>query len=328
MKLSRRQIESITLGVQEISEEDGYFRFRRMPIAQAGAFAAVNDMFSIRAKSTSSIRFDFYTDSDFLAFEYRVGFASSRGFYSFDADINGKPVYSVSGDITKNSGDESGKFYLELPSGISRVTVWFPALTAGYVKNVELSSGANIERVAKRARILFYGDSITQGYDARFSRNSYVNILADKLDIEAINLGIGASGFEPSTVFPRECDAVSVAYGTNDWAYRGSKEELISHAAGFMDRVAQVHSGKPVCVLLPIWRLIKDDFVSNIGAFTNTHEIIGKLAAERGFSVVNCIDFIPHDFKYYSPDVLHPNDDGFAHFAAALIPVFEKLLRR
>ena len=308
-------------------DEGGYFKFRRMPSIQAEAFTSVNEMFAVRSKSTAGIRFDFYTDSDFFAFAYKVEIASSRGFYSFDADINGEYVYSVSGDLIKNSGDEEGHFCVELPSGIKRVTVWLPALVAAYLKNVEMSDGAKIERVGKQARILFYGDSITQGYDAHLSRNSYVNALADRLNIEAINLGIGASGFEPSTVFSRECDVVSVAYGTNDWAKRGSKEELVRHAAGFMDKIKAVHSGKPVCVLLPVWRLPKSDFVSKVGSFSEVRETIGSLATERGFNVVDCLDFIPHDLKYYSPDGLHPNDDGFACYAAKLVSAFENLLK-
>ena len=41
--------------------------------------------------------------------------------------------------------------------------------------------------------------------------------------------------------------------------------------------------------------------------------------------MVDCFDFIPHDPANYSPDVLHPNDDGFAHYARGVIEAVQRL---
>ena len=70
--------------------------------------------------------------------------------------------------------------------------------------------------------MLVYGDSITNGYDAKYTSNAYISQVADAFDLEIINKAIGGEGFFPtlskakSNLSP---DYILVSYGTNDWAF-------------------------------------------------------------------------------------------------------------
>jgi hypothetical protein len=78
-------------------------------------------------------------------------------------------------------------------------------------------------------------------------------------------------------------------------------------------------------MLTPVWR---GDWQRErpAVAFREIPGIFEKIAKEIGNAhVVDCFDFIPHDPANYSPDVLHPNDAGFAHYAKGVIAALEKL---
>ena len=71
-----------------------------------------------------------------------------------------------------------------------------------------------------KKRILCFGDSISQGYDALYPSNQYTPQLAKLLDAEEYNKAIGGEIFRPELALARddfEPEYITVAYGTNDW---------------------------------------------------------------------------------------------------------------
>ena len=70
--------------------------------------------------------------------------------------------------------------------------------------------------------MIMFGDSITHGYDALNPSFSYANRLADLLNADFVNKGIGGERFFPTLAQLKddiEPDYITVAYGTNDWAH-------------------------------------------------------------------------------------------------------------
>lgn len=65
------------------------------------------------------------------------------------------------------------------------------------IREIEIDDGSVILPAKKSRKIIMYGDYITQGYDAASPSLSYASRLADLLDADCINKGIGGSLFTP-----------------------------------------------------------------------------------------------------------------------------------
>ena len=112
------------------------------------------------------------------------------------------------------------------------VRIVFPQFSALSLYEVELGEASFVSPQKPKKKMFFYGDSITQGYDAQYPSNKYTALTALALGVESFNKAIGGEVFQPglaaakSNFYP---DYISVAYGTNDCATRRgapSKETL------------------------------------------------------------------------------------------------------
>ena len=96
------------------------------------------------------------------------------------------------------------------------------------VRSLHLSDGAELLPASARpVRWLAHGDSITQGAHALSPGMTYVNLTADALGWEAINMGFGGSAWGDAVVAEyiasrQDWDILSIAIGTN--TFGGSVE--------------------------------------------------------------------------------------------------------
>ena len=192
---------------------------------------------------------------------------------------------------------------------------------------LELADGATFAPVKRDKKLLAFGDSITQGYDALMPHRKYITRLADHLGMEEINKAIGGAVFHPAFAELKDDvtpSVITVAYGTNDWS-GVNNEKLVANATAFYTILRQNYPNATIVMLTPVWR---GDWQRErpAVAFREIPGFFEKIAKEIGNAhVVDCFDFIPHDPANYSPDVLHPNDAGFAHYAKGVIAALEKL---
>lgn len=319
MKLSFEEIQSIAFGVVESKIEKDGIEFYRLSAQLSTYLGSLKPDYGVRADAQASIRLDFETDSEFFSFAYdNVQTTSSRQWYYFSLLVDGKQVALIG---EENPTALCGKYETVLPKGKKRITLFFPNLFRARVQSIELSDGAYVKRVETKKRFVFYGDSITHGYDAKSAANSYVNRIAYAMDAEVFNLGIGGAVFHPrmiDEVGDYNADAVFVAYGTNDWAHRQNMEELVSYCEAFFNQLVAVFKGIPVYVILPIWRCNHQD-VKQTGTFQEVKEKIAEIAKRyENTEVFDLFDDIPHELSMFS-DGLHPNDDGFAYYAQGIL---------
>lgn len=318
MKLTREQIHGIVLGaVEAVFEEDG-IQFYRMPESLAQRIHQSNNDFGMKALATAGIRFDFYTDSEFFAFSYdEAKAASSRTWYYFSLLIDGKPFATIGEEKAEK---RKGSYQTVLPKGNKRITLFFPNLFRARIRSVELSDGAYFKKIEVKNRFVFYGDSITQGYDAKSAANCYANRIAYARDAEIFNFGIGGAVFDRNMMDETNhynADAVFVAYGTNDWGYREHLCVLSQHCEEFFTALSTTFRNTPVFVILPIWRVNYQE-VKPMGTFEEMKECIAQIAKTYdNFHIIDLDGDIPHDLSFFS-DGLHPNDEGFAYYAKGL----------
>ena len=325
MDLNLSQLQTITMGALDIREAADGFRFERMTPTQTIAFTQAEEEFGLKCGATSGVRLDFYTDSPILALRWHSAqITSARTFCYFDVLVDG--ILMLHSGTPDCGSEPEGSFCLALPEGMHRIQVFFPTLTRLVIGAVTLADGATVMPHRAAKRILFHGDSITQGYDALFPSCSYASRLARHYDAEILNQAVGAACFNPEVLqYVGNFDFVVVAYGTNDWRHK-TMADFAADAAGFFARLNVIYGKLPVFVVLPIWRTDTDDGEFCAGDFMECRALIGRLAATQGFHVLDDYHLLPHDTRLFSDGYLHPNDMGFDLYAQRLSELINEKL--
>ena len=255
MKLTLEQIKSITAGAVNITEEDGALRFFRFYDEQIELYRTVRKDFYEKTYSTSGIKFKFITNSKSLSMSALAKASSSRYFFDFDISINGERKYTLSGNI--KDGDVitektvSGTY--DLGEGEKTVCVYFPWSVDARILSFELDDGATLVPYKYSRKVLTFGDSITHGYDAQNPSLSYASLVADFLDADAVNKGIGGEVFRPALCKIPEGytpDVITVAYGTNDWSTT-DKETFDKNSTDFYTTLAKLYPNAKIISLAP-----------------------------------------------------------------------------
>ena len=316
MKLTVEQIKSILTGAIRTEEKNGALYPRRFNERQQKIY---DDRKMIHVRSSAAMRLEFFTDSANFAMSYFARAASSRDFCYFDVYVDGKEVMHFGHDSV---GSVGSVLRVALPEGEHKVTVYFPNLFETVIQSVQIDDGASLTPVKRPLRYFAFGDSITQGYDAMHPSLSYANQIADKLNAEITNFGIGGEFFIPDLIdFDAdtvEPDIITVAYGTNNWS-KIPREQTIADANEFYARVRAAFQHAKIFAITPIWRA-DTERVTDVGALPDsiTDIVTAAGVAQKGVTVIRGWELIPHIRDIFSDGYLHPNDMGFRCYADAL----------
>ena len=330
MKLTEEQLRAVALGAVRMPIEDGNLRFYRFSEAEDAFYNERNTSFHDRSLCCAGVKLLFKTNSETLGLVAETEKRSSRTYFSFDVTVNGAYLGSLS-----NFSEETlpvdytvenyplGRFEKEfsLGAGEKTVAVYFPALVRVTDFALTLADGASLIPIKPVKRLLVYGDSITQGYDARYPARRYAMRLAEALDAEEINKAIGGEIFCPRLAELSDEDSIdyiTVAYGTNDWSAT-SGERFLSDAKAFYSALSGRYPDAKIFAITPIWRANTDE-AKPFGPFESVKE---KLAlAVQGLenvTLIDGIDLVPHDTALFADLRLHPRDEGFDLYAENLI---------
>lgn len=277
--------------------ENGYMSFSRYSKEQR-EYLKFNDFFYIRTTFDGSITLEFTTNATKFGFEYKILGVSSKD--TFDLYVNGNLF--TQNKVAELS--EEGSLEYSLKSGEKKVILYFPIDADIAIKN--FYSDADMFVVEKGEKVLFIGDSITQGYGTFETGQTFVNVANRALEYELLNQGIGGYYFDKNSLMPLENfvpDKVVVAMGTN-LCYWDDKEKYI---AEFFEKLPSVYGNVPVLVITPLWR---SDYPDAFDQIRGIGDLIVKYASQlKNTTIVRGDEFIPHDEKYFY-DKLHPNAFG------------------
>ena len=325
MILDLEQIQSITRGAVRVQEKDGWFDFFRFTEEQEQYYTHDSDFYK-KSFATSGVRFSFCTNSQCLAFDFQLFAGSSRPYGWFDLYENGAMVKHFG---FENAEISSGHVALSLSEGEKLVELYFPWSRRTELRNVTLDDGATLTPAYRQRKMLAFGDSITQGYDATYPSQSYVCRLARMLDADVIDKGIGGDVFCPDllkTADDVSPEIITVAYGTNDWCRR-DPNEYRENCRLFYTRLSALYPAAKIFAVTPIWR---GDATKPTKFGMPAWELHDTIAAcVEGLSNVTVIrgwNLIPHLKEFFDDFVLHPNDAGFAAYAEGLYCEIEKHL--
>ncbi len=308
MKLDFESIKKITVGSVDTWQEEDGVHFSKCTKEQRKIWETVDPLRSNAAKATTGIRLDFYTDSTFLNVETSAG-----GKFEVIADD------VCCRRFVKNE-NEVLKFSIDLKNRDRKhVVIVLPSHSTGVIRSIAIDDSAKIERRRFDKKILFLGDSITQGWDSFFDSGSYAYLVGERLNAESVIQGIGGACFEPETVVDIgfDADTVFVAYGTNDFDRRNSISEIKRIADEFLKRLKSIYKKAEIFVVSPVWRQDIEN-PRKCGSFEECCRAIKSAANENGARIIDGDELLPHRSDMFADDV-HPNDFGFAEYAFRLV---------
>ena len=325
------QLRSIVFGAVDVKLDEltHEYMFRRMTKAQFDYYfkSAHFEQFYVRSHATAGVRLDFITDTEQFDFSFRVIRSMSRQHYSLEVKVDGETTIEYGNAHMPSIVFENVS--LVLKPGKKRITLYLPNLHETRLSDIAISDNAFIMPVQYRYRLLCLGDSITQGYDAEKSSQAYAILLADKLNAELLNQGIGSERFNPDMLdlnLGFEPNIITVAFGTNDWFFK-TRKEFNDTMPRFFRLLTQRYPCAHIFAITPIWRLIGESAVTNCGSFDSVREAIAtECARYSNITVIDGFTLVPNDPAMFWDKQLHPNCLGCKHYAENLYRAIHDVL--
>ncbi len=329
MKLSLSQIEEITLGAERVSEKNGTVCFSRFTEKEEAIYSAEEGK-RLRAVSTPGISLELKTDATGLNLGVAVR-EKARPYFSVEVFSDGAYI----GEI-KNYPDDlpngrypaddfpGGEFEKSFPlgSGEKRIRIVFPGTVKLEISSVELEGASYITPVHYDKKILIYGDSITQGFDALSPSRVYSVRLCDYLNAEGINKAVGGAVYNPALPAAETYDGVDYiigAYGINDWVLGTDKESFTDNCRRFWEIICQKYPSAKKILITPIWIRIWEE-EKKIGNASELHKLIEKaVSGLPDITIINGWELVPFDKNLYGDETTHPNNLGFDSYFENLI---------
>lgn len=307
--LSNKQLLSLIHGAVFSFEKNGALGFRRLTQSQLDFWKNESEGLGTNAARPTSVRIEFLTDSHKLVLT-----TASTGKWEVYAD-----GLLLSRTVVRDG--RGAAISVDLPEGEKHVTILFPCHSDGLLKSVAIDDEASVKPYKFGRKILFIGDSITQGWDSKYDGCSYANSLCRLLDADCVNQGIGGAYFADGSIekLDGDFDDVIVAYGTNDLNARSSLSEIAYHADKTLKAVAEIYTSARLWAITPIWRADETRAFNCKAEPTEARKTIAATAKKHGFTVVDGLKLVPHDPVFYADEYLHPNDLGFAFYTQNLV---------
>ena len=312
--LINEEIISLATGSVDYEiDENGILHLYRCRREQIAAYWKLSDNLGEWSGRTNGVRLDFVTDSSLFSFKVVVG-------KKYELFVNGKKT----DHITLSAGEVFTKA-LDTSEGENRLTLIYPSHEAGAITEVALSEGASYRRYQYTygKKILFIGDSITQGWDTVSDSNSYAYQVSLRYDADTVIFGVGGAYFHESilpSVDVYHPDVVIVAFGANDFG-RGI-EALDKNMHEFLDKLLPLYKDSQIIGLTPIsGRSGPSERRSDFRI------LIDKIYDEYGIEYIDGSRMVsPSDDNF--ADRYHPNDKGYCEMADNLIPKLDAIIRK
>ena len=313
MILTNEELKKIYFGAYEFEEtEDGYLQAFQYTKAQMEYFRSAFDFWYDRSMATTAKTLEFTTDAENISFEYKFTWTGSQD--SFELAVNGL--------ITEiryvKDLPEEGKLEWKLPEGKKDVIIYLPADATVELRNCELDGAYTPAK--KNEKVLWLGDSITQGYGPLRSAMTYVSVANRILNYDIINQGIGGYIYDKKPLMKMDGytpDKIIVALGTNQFGC-----ETMKDVEEYYETLTGLYGETPVLCVTPLWRGDVPNGFPTLKRFCeNVKQIAGKYPNVK---IVDGFTLVPHLPEYFR-DNLHPNELGCETYGRNLVEEIRKL---
>lgn len=311
--MTNKELQDIYFGAFFFEEEDGWLRAFQYSKEQMKYFEGASDFWYPRSMASTSKTLEFSTEAKTVSFEYKILWKGSED--SFELAVDGQIT-----DIryVKDLKDE-GKLEWNLPDGKKNVIIYLPADATVAIKNCEIN--ASYSPAKKNEKVLWLGDSITQGFGPLRSSQTYVSVANRLLNYDIINQGIGGYVYDKKSLLKMEGytpDKIIVALGTNQFG-----AETMTDVEEYYEVLIGLYGKKiPILCVSPLWRGDLPEQIPILNRFCdNVKKIAGSYSNVR---VVDGFKLVPHLPEYFL-DNLHPNCLGAEVYGRNLVEEIRKL---
>ena len=314
MLLSNEELKSIYFGAFFFEETgDGWLQAFQYSKAQMDYFRKAFDFWYDRCMASTAKTLEFVTEAERIAFDYKILWMGSPD--SFETAVDGLIT-----DIRYvKELKKEGRLAFSLPKGKKRVTVYLPADATVLIRRFETDAG--VTPAAKNEKVLWLGDSITQGFGPLRSGLTYVSVANRLLNYDILNQGIGGYVYDKHSLMKMEGYApekIIVALGTNQY---GSK--TMDAVEEYYETLTGIYgSAIPILCVSPLWR---GDSPEGIPTLVSFCEKVKRIAGSYpNVSVVDGFRLVPHLPEYFL-DNLHPNCLGAETYGRNLVEAIREI---
>lgn len=314
MTLSLETLASLVHGAYGITEKNGMLSFSRFDEKQFAVVDRLGDTIVNSARTNSAVTVELVTDAEHIAFDCAIA-----------PSLNDRDTLDVwCDDVPVESFDVDGlppvsRLECSLPAGKKHITVYLPCDASVEIGRFELD-GSFADKAERGERVLFIGDSITQGYGPHMSGMTYVNCFARLSGCDAFDQGIGGYYYDENFVIPLDVqkpDRIIVAMGTNQISSVDKFERI--HA--FYKALDSVYRGVKKLAVTPIWRDVSIDTMKELVELSDE---VRRTCEKYGIPVVDGLELVPHSNKFFK-DGLHPNAAGCVLYALNLYKKYSSI---
>ena len=314
MILTNKELQNFYFGAYSFEErDDGYLQAFQYTKEQMEYFKGAFDFWYDRCMATTAKTIEMKTDAQKISLEYKIIWKGSED--SFELMIDGL-ITKI--DYVKDVKEE-GKLEWQLPAGMKNVVIYLPADATVLIRNFEIDSKA--ERPVKNEKVLWLGDSITQGFGPLRSAQTYVSVSNRLLNYDIINQGIGGYVYDKKSLLKMPGytpDKTIVALGTNQYG-----SETMKDVEEYYETLMKIYGNEiPVLCISPLWRGDKPEDSAIFERFCNN---IKKIAGSyKNVKVIDGFKLVPHLSEYYL-DKLHPNCLGIETYGRNLVEEIRRI---
>lgn len=312
MKVSNNDLKKIYWGALRFEEtEDGYLQGFQYMKEQQDYFERVSDFWFERCTATTAKTLEFKTGATKFSFDYRIIWKGSED--SVELFVDG-----VVTDIRYVKDlKEEGRLEFELPEGEKTVLLYMVADATMQIRNFEIN--AEYTPVEKKEKVLWLGDSITQGYGPLRSAHTYVSVANRLLNYDIVNQGIGGYVYDKNVLIQMgdyKPDKIIVAMGTNQFG-----TETMKDIEEYYELLTELYKGTPILSVTPLWRGDVEGGEATLISFCAKLKTICE--KYDNITVVDGFKLVPHLEEYFL-DKLHPNCLGGEIYGRNLVLEIEK----
>lgn len=313
MKLTNEQLKTIYYGVLEFEEtKDGYLQAFQYTKEQMNYFEKVSEFWYERCMASGAKTLEFQTTASHASFEYNLIWKGSDDSVELAVDGLISKIYYVK-DL-----EDKGVLSFDFPSGDKKVTIYLPADATMLIRSFDIDG--EWAPVKKREKVLWMGDSITQGYGPLRSGETYVSVANRILKYDILNQGIGGYVYDKNVLMKMndyQPDKIIISMGTNQFG-----TETMQDVEEYYEQLKQIYGDTPVLCITPIWRGdVPGGEPTLIRFCQKTKEICEKYP---NITVVDGFKLVPHLSEYFLDD-LHPNCLGCEIYGRNLAAEIKKL---
>ena len=311
--MTNREAQSIYFGAYSFREtEDGWLQAFQYSEAQMAYFRTGFDFWYDRCMASTAKTLEMTTTARTVSFEYRIIWEGSQD--SFELAVDGliTEIRYVR-DLPKE-----GKLTWKLPEGEKGVMIYLPADATVLIRNVEIDGPYTPAK--KNEKVLWLGDSITQGFGPLRSGQTYVSVANRLLNYDVINQGIGGYVYDKGSLMKMDGykpDKIIVALGTNQFGC-----ETMKDVEEYYETLTGIYGETPILCISPLWRGdLPEQMPILIRFCENVKEIAGRYP---NVTVVDGFTLVPHLPEYFL-DNLHPNGLGTETYGRNLVEAIRKI---